>query len=226
MTEAHSVLGSIDHAVLKPEAAREELLAACEMAADLGVASVCVHPRWVTTAAGVLRQTEVAVGTVVGFPLGANATEVKAFEANRATASGSDEVDMVMAITALKSGDYDEVRADVEAVVHAARSGADGDAVIKVILEMCYLTGAEKRIAAQLAVEGGADFVKTSTGLGPSGATVEDVRLLRATVPDNVRIKAAGGIRTLEQVRRMLQAGASRIGTSSTADIAAELGVG
>jgi len=110
--------------------------------------------------------------------------------------------------------------------VHAARSGADGDAVIKVILEMCYLTGAEKRIAAQLAVEGGADFVKTSTGLGPSGATVEDVRLLRATVPDNVRIKAAGGIRTLEQVRRMLQAGASRIGTSSTADIAAELGVG
>lgn len=226
MNEAQMILGTIDHAVLKPEAGREEVVTACELAAHFGVAGVCVHPRWVTTAATALRRTEVAVGTVIGFPLGANSTEVKAFEAHQATSRGADEVDMVLAICALKSGDFDEVRGDVQAVVEAARMGADGEALVKVILEMCYLTEQEKRIAAELAVEGGADFVKTSTGLGPSGATVEDVRLLRASVPEHVGVKAAGGIRTLEDVRAMLDAGATRIGSSSTVGIAAELGVG
>lgn len=225
MDEAQRVLGTIDHAVLSPEAGSEEVVAACEIAGRLGVAGVCVHPRWVTTAAAILRGTEVAVGTVAGFPLGATTTEVKAFEANQATTRGADEVDMVMAIGALKSGDRDAVRADVEAVVEAARAGADGEAIIKVILEMCYLTEDEKRIAAELAIEGGADFVKTSTGLGPAGATVEDVRLLRSLAPEHVGVKAAGGIRTLKKLRAMLDAGASRIGTSSTETIAAELGL-
>jgi len=225
MNEAQTILGTLDHAVLKPEATGAEVIAACELAARLGIASVCVHPRWVATAAAVLRQSGVRVGTVAGFPLGATTTEVKAFEANQAAAHGAAEVDMVLAITALKSGDYGAVRADVEAVVEAARRGGDGDALVKVILEMCYLTEDEKRRAAELAVEGGADFVKTSTGLGPSGATVEDVRLLRRVAPAHVGVKAAGGIRTLQHVREMLEAGASRIGTSSTAAIAKELGI-
>jgi deoxyribose-phosphate aldolase len=225
MDGADRILATIDHAVLKPEADREQVVGACELAVHFGVAGVCAHPRWVTTAAAALRGTPVATGTVVGFPLGANTTEVKAFEANQATSRGADEVDMVMAICALRSGDYDQVRGDVEAVVQAARAGAGGEALVKVILEMCYLSEREKRIAAELAVEGGADFVKTSTGLGPSGATVEDVRLLRSLAPRHVGVKAAGGIRTLEQLRAMLKAGASRIGTSATADIAAELGL-
>ncbi len=226
MNAAHTLLRTIDHAVLKPEAGGDEVISACELAGRLGVASVCVHPRWVTTAAVALRGSEVRVDAVAGFPLGATTTEVKAFEANQATTRGADEVDMVIAISALKSGDYDAVRADVEAVAEAARAGADGQAIIKVILEMCYLTEEEKRIAAELAIEGGADFVKTSTGFGPSGATVEDVRLLRSIAPDHVGVKAAGGIRTLEKLQAMVEAGASRIGTSSTEQIASELAAG
>jgi len=225
MDEAQSILGTIDHAVLGPDAASDEVGSACELALKLSVAGVCVHPRWVTTAAAALRGSEVRVGTVAGFPLGATTTEVKAFEANQAATRGADEVDMVMAIAALKSGDYEAVRAEVAAVVEAARAGADGEAIIKVILEMCYLTEDEKRAAAELAIEGGADFVKTSTGLGPSGATTEDVRLLRSVAPEHVGVKAAGGIRTLEKLRAMLDAGANRIGTSSTEAIAHELGL-
>lgn len=218
------LIAKIDHAVLAPDATRDDVMAACELALSLGVASVCVHPLWVGVAAERLRGTKVRAGTVVGFPLGATTSDVKAFETRQAVANGADEIDMVMAISALKSGERAAVLDDIAGVVGAAYAAAAEQPVVKVILEMCYLTGEEKRVAAELAVEAGADFVKTSTGLGPHGATVEDVRLLRKLVPSHVGVKAAGGIRTLEQLRAMVAAGADRIGTSSTRAIAEELG--
>ncbi|MGD9495193.1 MAG: deoxyribose-phosphate aldolase [Armatimonadota bacterium] len=224
MAAERSIIGMIDHAVLAADATRDDVLAACELGAELGVAGVCVQPWWVEVTAAALEGTGVAVGTVAGFPLGASLSDAKAFEARRAIVQGADEVDMVIALTALKSGDYDAVREDVAAVVGAAYAVAVEQPIVKAILEMCYLTQEEKRIAAELAVEGGADFVKTSTGFGPSGATVEDVRLLRALVPEHVGVKAAGGIRTLEQARAMVEAGATRIGASATRAMAEELG--
>lgn len=224
MTDDRAVIAMIDHAVLAPDATREDVLAACALAVELGVAGVCVQPWWVEVAASALAGTGVACGTVAGFPLGANVSATKAIEARDAIERGAHEVDMVLAITALKSGDYEAVRADVQAVVDAAHSAGEA-AVVKVILEMCYLTAEEKRLAAELAIAAGADFVKTSTGLGPHGATVEDVALLRALAPARVGVKAAGGIRTLAQARAMVEAGATRIGTSSTRAIAKELGV-
>lgn len=227
MSDERAIIGMIDHAVLAPDARRDDVLAGCALATELGVASVCVQPWWVEVAAQALAGTSVACGTVVGFPLGANITPVKTVEAINAFQAGAQEVDMVLALTALKSGDYAAVRADVEAVVEVARASAATHAlVVKVILEMCYLTDEEKRIAANLAIEAGADFVKTSTGLGPHGATVADVTLLRALAPPRVGVKAAGGIRTLAQAQAMVAAGATRIGTSSTRAIAQELGVG
>lgn len=226
MSEERAIVGMIDHAVLAPDATRDDVLAGCALATELGAASVCVQPWWVEVAVQALAGSGVACGTVVGFPLGANLTAVKMVEAINAFQAGAQEVDMVLAITALKSGAYDAVRTDVEVVVDvASASAATPPLVVKVILEMCYLTEKEKRIAAQLAADAGADFVKTSTGLGPRGATVEDVALLRRTVPPGVGIKAAGGIRTLAQAQAMVAAGATRIGTSSTRAIAQELGV-
>ncbi len=219
-------LRTIDHAVLRPDCTRGEVLNACALAARLGVAGVCVHPRWVPTAAAALDGTAVAVGTVVGFPLGATTTEAKCLEALQAFEDGAREVDMVLAVTALKSGDYREALLDIAAVVAVARDSGVERALVKVILEMCYLTPEEKRIAADLAVQGGADYVKTSTGMGPSGATVEDVALLRELVPRHIGVKAAGGIRSLADLRAMLAAGADRIGTSATEAIAAELAAG
>lgn len=227
MSDERAIVGMIDHAVLAADATRDDVLAACALAAELGTASVCVQPWWVDVAAQALAGSGVACGTVVGFPLGANTSAVKMVEAINAFQAGAQEVDMVLAITALKSGACDAVRADVAAVVDAARGCAvDRPPVVKVILEMCYLTEEEKRIAAELAIEAGADFVKTSTGLGPHGATVEDVALLRSIAPAHVGVKAAGGIRTLAQAEAMIDAGATRIGTSSTRAIAQELGVG
>ena len=223
MTDAAALLGCIDHAVLRPEATRDEVRRACRMAMRLGVASVCVHPRWVEVAAWELRHSEVAVGTVAGFPLGATSTEAKAFEARLAVDQGADEVDMVLAIGVLKSGELDEVRRDVLAVVQATTCDVRRPALVKVILEMCYLSEEEQRLAAQLALEGGAHFLKTSTGLGPTGATVADVAWLRTLAPPEVGVKAAGGIRDLAQMQALLDAGASRIGTSATAAIAREL---
>ncbi len=226
MTDAQALIGTIDHAVLAPDATRCDILSACSLARELRVAGVCVHPRWVPTVAAALDGSGVATGSVAGFPLGATTTEAKCLEAMQAFESGAAEVDMVMAVTTLKSGDYDEVLLDIAAVVQVARDSDVDGALVKVILEMCYLTPDEKRLAAEIAVQAGVDFVKTSTGLGPHGATVEDVALLREIAPDGVGVKAAGGIRSLEQMQAMLDAGASRIGTSSTATIAAELGIG
>jgi len=216
-------LATIDHAVLRPDCTRGEVLSACALATRLGVAGVCVHPRWVPTAVAALDGTDIAVGTVAGFPLGATTTEAKCLEAMQAFEAGAREVDMVLAVTAIKSGDFRDALLDIAAVVQVARASRVPRAIVKVILEMCYLTEEEKRIAADLAVQGGADFVKTSTGMGPSGATVEDVALLREVAPRHIGVKAAGGIRTLADVRAMLAAGANRIGTSATESIAAEL---
>jgi len=185
-----------------------------------------VQPRWVPVAVAALEDSSVAVGTVAGFPLGATTTEAKCLEAMQAFESGATEVDMVMAITAFKSGEYEATLVDMAMVVDVARESGVPGAIVKVILEMCYLTEEEKRLAAELAVRAGVDFVKTSTGTGPGGATTEDVALLRELAPESVGVKAAGGIRDLETMREMLNAGASRIGASATQAIAAELGIG
>ncbi|MGC9317902.1 MAG: deoxyribose-phosphate aldolase [Armatimonadota bacterium] len=222
---ADDIISIIDHAVLAPDCTREDVLEACELGAELGIASVCVLPRWAELAADALRGTSVRPGTVVAFPFGATTSDAKAFEARQAAAHGADEIDMVMAITALKSGETAALLDDIAAVVGAVYVASVETPVVKVILECCYLTDEEKRTAVELAAEAGADFVKTSTGFGPGGATVEDVRLLRQVAPDGVGVKAAGGIRTLEDARAMIEAGAGRIGTSSTRAIAEELGL-
>ncbi len=225
MAEKDLIIPMIDHAVLAPDATRDDVLAGCELAAELETATICIHPRWVDVAAEALAASPVTVGTVAGFPLGATTRQVKALEARQGISRGADEIDMVLAITSLKSGDHDAVLDDIAAVVGAAYSSDLEEPTVKVILETCYLTDEEKRTAVELAVEAGADFVKTSTGLGPEGATVENVRLLRELAPDDVGVKAAGGIRTVEDCLAMIDAGASRIGTSSTRSIAEELGI-
>jgi len=225
MADRDLIIPMIDHAVLAPDATRDDVLAGCELVVELQTASICIHPRWVETAVEALNGSPVTVGTVVGFPLGANTKEVKALEARQAVSRGADEIDMVMAFTSLKSGDTTAVLDDIAAVVGATYAANVEEPTVKVILETCYLTDDEIRTAVRLAVEAGADFVKTSTGLGPEGATVENVRLLRECAPDGVGVKAAGGIRTVEDCLAMMDAGATRIGTSSTAAIAEELGI-
>jgi deoxyribose-phosphate aldolase len=210
----------IDHTLLKPEASREDIQRLCEEAIDYGFASVCVNPWNVSQAAELVRGTEVRVCAVVGFPLGATLSIVKAFEAGEALKSGAKEIDMVINLGALKSGQEALAEADVRGVVDAChRAGA----LCKVILETALLTREEKVRGALLAKKAGADFVKTSTGFGPSGATAEDVRLIRETVGSGTGIKAAGGVRTLGEVRKMVEAGATRIGTSSGVKIIEEL---
>lgn len=201
---------TIDHTWLKPDATATQIEALCREAIRYGFHAVCVNSYWVPLAAERLRGSGVKVAAVVGFPLGAGLTAAKAAEAREAVKAGASELDMVLNVGALKSGRPDDVRRDIRAVVEAA----DG-ALVKVILETGLLTGEEKVAACRLAVEAGAHFVKTSTGFGPGGATVEDVALLRRTVGPRVGVKASGGIRDAEAARRMLAAGASRLGTSS-----------
>lgn len=210
----------IDHTLLKPEASREDIQRLCEEAVDYGFASVCVNPWNVSQAAELVRGTEVRVCAVVGFPLGASLSIVKAFEAGEALKSGAQEIDMVINLGALKSGQEALAEADVRGVVDACHRAS---ALCKVILETALLTREEKIRGALLAKKAGADFVKTSTGFGPGGATPEDVRLIRETVGSGTGIKAAGGVRTLEEVRKMVDAGATRIGTSSGVKIIEEL---
>lgn len=221
------ILRQIDHAVLSPTCTEAEVLAGCELALRYRTAGLVVPPMWLPLAAARLRGRGVAVVTTCGFPLGANTTGAKTVEAYDAVVAGADEVDMVMNYSALRSGLADLVEADIAAVVgtcgYAAQRLGRKPVVVKVILEMCYLTEAEKRQAVALAVAAGADYVKTSTGMGPGGATVEDVALLREVAPPEVKVKAAGGIRTLEDCCRMIAAGADRIGTSATERIAEEL---
>ncbi|MBC7286891.1 MAG: deoxyribose-phosphate aldolase [Armatimonadetes bacterium] len=219
---AREVLSKIDHSVLRPDATREDVITACDLGRRLGVATVCVQPCWVGLAAETLRDSGVAVSSVVGFPHGATVTEAKLMEVISLFQAGVAELDVVMNIGWFKSGRLDDV-ADEIGTIHLVCEA--GRVLLKVILETGYLTDEEKAQAAKLAAEAGADFVKTSTGFGPGGATVEDVRLLRQAVPDRVGVKAAGGIRTAEQAQQLLAAGASRIGTSATLDIARGLGV-
>ena len=225
MSDTDLIVATIDHAVLAPDATGDDVLAGCELAAELETASICIHPRWVEVAVEALADSPVAVGTVAGFPLGATTGEVKAFEARQAIARGADEIDMVLAVTALKSGDHDAVLDDIAAVVGAACASDLQEPVVKVIVETCYLARDEIRVAVELAVEAGAHFVKTSTGFGPEGATVGNVRLLRELAPDHIGVKAAGGIRTAEDCLAMIDAGATRLGTSSTRAISEELGI-
>lgn len=209
---------TIDHTLLDPRADAAGIEKICREAVDHGFFSVCVNPSYVKLAAKELAGTGVAVCTVVGFPLGATTTSTKAHEAGEAVAQGAGEVDMVINVGALKSGDLQLVEQDIREVVRAA-----APQVVKVIIETCYLTDEEKREACRIAVEAGAGFVKTSTGFASGGATLHDIRLMRRTVGDRAGVKASGGIRDIETVLAMLDAGATRIGASSSVKIMAQL---
>ena len=200
----------IDHTLLKPESTQEQIDHLLSEAVEYQFTSVCVNPTWVAHCAKTLAGTGVKVCTVVGFPLGANTSSVKAFETKDAIANGADEIDMVINVGQLKSGQYEVVKADIRAVVEASQ-----DKLVKVIIETCLLTNDEKVKACQLAVSAGADFVKTSTGFSAAGATVEDIVLMRETVGPNIGVKAAGGARSYEDAEAFIEAGATRIGTSS-----------
>ncbi|QMT18773.1 deoxyribose-phosphate aldolase [Planococcus maritimus] len=210
-----NIASLIDHTLLKAEATAPQIEQLCKEAAEHHFASVCVNPAWVALAAKHLEESEVKVCTVIGFPLGASTSETKAFETKDAIEKGAGEIDMVLNIGALKSGQEDVVKADVEAVVNAAK----GKAIVKVILEICLLTDEEIKVASRLSKEAGADFVKTSTGFSTGGATVEAVRLMRETVGPDLGVKASGGVRSLEDVEKMVEAGATRIGASSGVQI-------
>lgn len=199
----------IDHTVLKADATKQDVVKICDEAMEYDFASVCINPCWVSFAADYLKDSDVNVCTVIGFPLGANTSSVKAFEAKEAVENGADEVDMVINIGALKAGDEETVYHDIKAVVEAT------DKLTKVIIETCLLTDEEKIIACKLAKKAGADYVKTSTGFSTGGATVHDVALMKETVGDKLKVKASGGVRSYEDMLAVIEAGASRIGTSS-----------
>lgn len=200
----------IDHTLLKQDASLTQIDQLLAEAKEYDFASVCVNPTWVARAAEVLKGSDAKVCTVVGFPLGANTPAVKAFETKDAVANGADEIDMVINVGALKSGNLELVEEDIRAVVEAS-----GDKLVKVIIEACLLTDSEKVMACQLAQKAGADFVKTSTGFSTGGATVADVALMRQTVGPDMGVKAAGGARSYEDAVAFVEAGATRIGTSS-----------
>jgi len=221
-TDIRRLASMIDHTLLKPEATRAQVEQVCDEAKQHGFASVCVNPTHVRLCAQRLKGSPVKVCTVVGFPLGATLPEVKAFETQQALEAGATEIDMVINIGALKSQDNDLVARDLAAVVRAAHAG---NALVKVILEAALLTDDEKIAACQLAQSAGADFVKTSTGFGPGGATVEDVALMRRAVGPAMGVKAAGGIRTLADAQKMIAAGATRIGASASVKMMAEAGM-
>lgn len=202
----------IDHTILKPEAGSGEVKKICEEAAKYGFASVCINPCNVDLASKLLKGSSVKVCTVIGFPLGANTSTVKAFEAKEAVENGAHEVDMVINIGRLKDKDYDYVKNDIKAVVESVLKKA----LVKVIIETCLLTDDEKVIACKLAKEAGADFVKTSTGFSKSGAKAEDIKLMRETVGKEMGVKASGGVRTYADAVKMVEAGATRIGASAS----------
>jgi deoxyribose-phosphate aldolase len=206
---------TIDHSLLRPELTEADVVAGCVLARSYNVASVCVKPCSVALAARQLAGSSVAVGTVIGFPHGSSVTATKVFEARQALTDGATELDMVINIGALRSGQVDAVRQEIGAVVAAAHPRA----IVKVILENAYLTDDEKVLGCHLAEEAGADFVKTSTGFGPGGATLADLRLMRATVGGAVQVKAAGGVRTLDALLDVIDAGATRVGATATAAI-------
>jgi deoxyribose-phosphate aldolase len=211
-----SLAHMIDHTVLKPDATQDQIAQLCYEARKYGFASVCVNPANVKLCTQLLKDSGVPVCAVVGFPLGATSTEAKVFESQQAIRDGATEVDMVINVGALKSRDYELVERDIASIARVCHAG---NAILKVIIEAALLTDEEKVVACQLAKVAGADFVKTSTGFGPGGATVEDVALMRRVVGPTMGVKAAGGIRTYEDAQKMIAAGATRIGASASVKI-------
>lgn len=201
----------IDHTLLKPEATKDQVMKLCVEAREYGFASVCINPAFVELAASILKSSDAKVCTVVGFPLGANATPIKVEETKQAIRDGAEEIDMVINIGALKAGDSQLVEDDIRAVVDAAEGN-----LVKVIIETCLLTREEKILACQLAEKAGAHFVKTSTGFSSGGATPEDVALMKEVVGERLGVKASGGVRDLASAKSMIQAGATRIGSSNS----------
>jgi len=208
----------IDHSVLRPESTEDEVKKACELAVEFGLAAVVVNPYHIPITVAGLKGSKVKACSVIGFPFGLSATEAKLAEAKAVLAKGAEEIDVVMNFSALRSGREDDVLNELTRMIALAKESGKG-IVVKAILETCYLNYTQKKQACLVAVKAGADFVKTSTGFGAAGATVDDVRLLRRTVPSSVGVKAAGGIRTADQAVQMVEAGANRIGTSSSLSI-------
>lgn len=205
-----NIAAMIDHTLLKQDATEQQIIELCQEAKTYGFASVCVNPMWVEAAAKQLQGAEPKVCTVIGFPLGAMTKETKAFETKEAIRKGATEIDMVIPVGALKAGQDDIVKEHIEAVVEAAEG-----TLVKVIIETCLLTDEEKVRACEIAKVAGADYVKTSTGFSTGGATKEDIALMRQTVGKEMGVKASGGVRSLEDVEKMIAAGATRIGASS-----------
>ena len=220
LATAATLAAVLDHTLLKPEATRDQVLALCHEAAAHRFACAMVNPTWVPLATSVLGGTGVPVGVVIGFPLGANLSTTKRDEAREMVKLGARELDMVLNIGMLKSGLYDQVETDVRSVTEVGRAAG---AVVKVILETCLLSMSEKLRAAEIVIHAGADYLKTSTGFSTGGATAADVALLRGIAGDSCGVKASGGIRTLGDARTMLEAGATRIGASSSVRIVEEL---
>ncbi|MGB9728954.1 MAG: deoxyribose-phosphate aldolase [Thermoprotei archaeon] len=206
----------IDHTLLRPEATKSDIEKLCKEAIEYGFYSVVVNPSYVSLAVSLLKGTGIKVVSVIGFPFGSTLPEVKVFEANRVLELGANEIDMVINIGALKNRNYELIKREIEEVVKIAHKH---NAIVKVIIETCYLTDEEKITACKIAEEAGADFVKTSTGFGTGGATIHDVELMRKTVSKHIGVKAAGGIHTAEQALSMIKAGATRIGASRSIEI-------
>jgi deoxyribose-phosphate aldolase len=208
---SEQIAAMIDHTLLKADSTQQEIIKLCEEAKRYSFATVCVNPYWVRLAAQELKDSKVGITTVIGFPLGSSTSLVKSTEASDSIRNGATEIDMVLNVGALKSGDFDAVERDIEGVVLACK----GKAIVKVIIETCYLTDDEKKRADEMCKSAGADFVKTSTGFGPSGATLKDIQLIRQTVGNEMGIKASGGVRDLPFAIQLIEAGATRLGTSS-----------
>ena len=211
-----SIAALIDHTILKPDATRADIVKVCREARQYGFASVCVNPYWVPVVRAELDGSPVKVCSVVGFPLGATSTEAKVCETAAALRAGAQEIDMVINVGALRSGDHEAVKLDIQQVVRVAH---EAGAIVKVILETALLDDNQKAVACTLVKLAGADFVKTSTGFGPSGATAQDVALMRSVVGSEMGVKASGGIRTLADLKSMTAAGATRIGASASVKI-------
>lgn len=207
-----NVAGMIDHTLLNPAAVKADIVRICAEAGQYGFATVCVNPYWVPTAAQELQGSDVGITTVIGFPLGASRSDIKAAEAADAIEAGATEIDMVLNIGALKSGMLDAVEQDIRAVVAVCT----GKAILKVIIEACLLTDEEKRVVSLLCKQAGSDYVKTSTGFSTGGATVADIALIREVVGPAMGIKASGGVRDLETARQLISAGATRLGASAS----------
>lgn len=199
----------IDYSLLKPEATLDDIKRLCEEAKRLGVYSICINPSFITIARDILKESDVKISSVIGFPLGMTLPQVKVYEAIEATLKGADELDIVMNIGMARSGNWDYVKGEISDIIYATKG-----VIHKIIIETCLLSEAEKIRAAETVISAGAEFIKTSTGFSSGGATAEDVRLLKSVAGDSCKIKAAGGIKTLQQVIEMIEAGASRIGTS------------